>query len=165
MVAGSIREAIQSQMLNTLLQRRMQSENQLSAFVDLTLDSSHAIREAVNAGKVSFADVLRLLDKADKFRHWLSEQSPKADLVKAYYREITHKTWVEQLPAKTTRWSVFTSAGIALDVLGAGGLGTAAAVGIGAFDTFVLDKILQGWKPHQFVEGDLKPLFVKQDKA
>jgi hypothetical protein len=34
--------------------------------------------------------------------------------------------------------------------------GAAVGVGLSAADTFLLDKLLKGWKPNQFVEGPLK---------
>jgi len=34
--------------------------------------------------------------------------------------------------------------------------GAATAVGIAAADGFLLDKVLKGWRPNQFLEGPLK---------
>jgi hypothetical protein len=153
---------IHSQTLNSVLNRRFESEKQIKVFGDLTLESGHAIREFVNSGKVPFADVVRLLDKADKFRAWLEKQPPDASLVKNYYRAIIENSWVEKLPVKTTRWGIFTAAGIGIDLLGAGGIGTSIGVSLGAFDTFVLDKLIGGWKPHHFVEGELGKVFSKK---
>ena len=153
---------IHSQSLNSILNRRFESEKQIKVFGDLTLESGHAIREFVNSGKVPFADVVRLLDKADKFRAWLEKQPPDASLVKNYYRAIIENSWVEKLPVKTTRWGIFTAAGIGIDLLGAGGIGTSIGVSLGAFDTFVLDKLIGGWKPHHFVEGELGKVFSKK---
>ena len=111
---------------------------------------------------LEFSSVVKLLDSADKFRHWLHQQPPDSDLLRAYYQETVKESWVEKLPAKSTRWSVFTGIGLGLDALGAGGLGTAAATALSAVDAFVLDKLIKGWKPHQFVEKDLKALFAEE---
>ena len=59
-----------------------------------------------------------------------------------------HVDWADNLPPKTLRWLIFTAAGIPLSL--------AAAVGLGAADTFLLDKLIKGWKPNQFIEGPLK---------
>ena len=128
--------------------------------INEALDDGHAIREAVNSGAVSFAAVLKLLDSADKFRNWLHQQPPDANLVRAYYQETIKDSWAEKLPAKSTRWSIFTGIGLGIDALGAGGLGTAAAVAVSAVDAFLVEKLTKGWKPHQFVERDLKSLIV-----
>ena len=110
-----------------------------------------------------FAAVLKLLDSADKFRHWLHQQPPDTNLVRAYYQEAIKDTWAEKLPAKSTRWSIFTGVGLGIDALGAGGLGTAANVAVSAVDAFLVDKLAKGWKPHQFVERDLKPLLAPEN--
>ncbi len=155
---------IHSQIFNSVLNRRFKSEKQIEAFGALTLSSGHAIREAVNSGKVPFADVVRLLDRADKFRAWLEKQPANEDLVENYYHAVIEDTWVEKLPVKATRWGIFTAAGIGMDLMGTGGLGTSIGVALGAFDTFVLDKLIGGWKPHHFVEGELGKLFPRKLK-
>jgi len=86
-------------------------------------------------------------------------------IVRAYYQETVKESWVEKLPGKSTRWSIFTGIGLGLDALGASGLGTAAGVAESAVDSFVLDKLIKGWKPHQFVEKDLKSLFDGKQKG
>ena len=155
-----IQRAIQASAVNAVVSRQLRSQSQIENFTQLTLDDGHAIREAVNSGAVSFTDVLKLLDSADKFRHWLHQQPPDTNLVRAYYQETIKDTWAEKLPAKSTRWSIFTGIGLGIDALGAGGLGTAAGVAVSAVDAFLVDRLAKGWKPHQFVERDLKSLFV-----
>lgn len=160
-----IEKVIQTESVEAILRRHLQSETQIASFIDLTLTDAHAIREAVNSGAVSFAAVVKLLDSADKFRHWLREQPVDAKLLQAYYQETIKDTWAEKLPAKSSRWGIFTTLGLAIDALGAGGLGTAAGTAISAADTFLIDKLIKGWKPHQFIEGELRPLFDKKSRA
>lgn len=159
-----IERAVQAKAVDAVVSRQLHSQSQIKSFVDLTLADGHAIREAVNSGAVPFTAVLKLLDSADKFRHWLHQQPPDTNLVRAYYQETIKDSWVEKLPAKSTRWSIFTTIGLGIDALGAGGLGTAASVAVSAVDAFVVDKLAKGWKPHQFVERDLKSLFTPGDK-
>lgn len=155
-----IEKVVQAKAVEAIVRRHLQNNNQIERFADLTLASAHAIREAVNSGAVSFAAVVKLLDSADKFRHWLREQPADAELLRAYYQETIKDSWAEKLPTKSARWSIFTGIGLAADVLGAGGLGTAAGTAISAADTFLIDKLIKGWKPHQFVESELRPLFI-----
>ncbi|HEY9696742.1 MAG TPA: hypothetical protein V6D10_05735 [Trichocoleus sp.] len=159
-----IEQVIQERMVEAVIARRKQSELQIEKFVDLTLSNAHTIREAVNSGAVRFTDVIKLLDSADKFRHWLESQPPNVDLLREFYQSTITDTWVERLPTKSARWSVFTGLGFAIDTLGGGGLGTVAGVALSAIDSFLIDKLVKGWKPHQFVEGSLKPLFVNNTK-
>jgi hypothetical protein len=60
------------------------------------------------------------------------------------------------LPAKSVRWLLFNAAGLALAAVTSPAAGAAVGVGLSAADTFLLDKLLKGWKPNQFVEGPLK---------
>lgn len=154
-----IEQVIQAKAVEAIVRRHTQSKNQIERFADLTLADAHAISEAVNSGAVSFASVVKLLDSADKFRHWLREQPADAALLRAYYQEAIKDSWAEKLPTKSARWGVFTGLGLVVDALGAGG---AAGVAISAIDTFLIDKLIKGWKPHQFVEGELRPLFEKK---
>ena len=158
-----IERAIQARAVDAVISRHIHSQTQIESFTELTLADGHAIREAVNSGAVPFTAVLKLLDSADKFRHWLHQQPPDTNLVRAYYQETIKNTWAEKLPVKSTRWSIFTGIGLGIDALGAGGLGTAASVAVSAVDAFLIDKLTKGWKPHQFVEKDLKSLFAPEN--
>lgn len=154
-----IEKVVQASAIESVVSRYNQSQLQIESFSDLTLSGSHAIREAVNSGAVPFASVVKLLDSADKFRHWLHKQPADENLVRAYYQETIKDSWVEKLPGKSMRWGIFTGLGLGIDALGAGGLGTATGVAVSAIDSFLADKLVAGWKPHQFVERDLKTLF------
>ena len=79
-------------------------------------------------------------------------QAPDGGLLRTYYRDVTASSWVDKLPGKSLRFIFFTGAGILLDVAGTGGVGTAIGVAASAADTFLLDRMIQGWKPNQFVE-------------
>ncbi|MBP5085991.1 hypothetical protein HUS91_10890, partial [Pseudomonas chlororaphis] len=156
---------VQASAVEAVVKNYNQSRRSLESFTDMTLTGSHTIREAVNLGVVPFIEVVKLLDSADKFRHWLREQPADANLVKAYYQETIKDSWIERLPGKTIRWSIFTSIGLGIDIIGAGGVGTVAGITAGAIDTFIVDKLIGGWTPHQFVERDLKSLFEQTTKA
>lgn len=153
---GPLSRDLHEQLIAGTLEKLSPSERRLEPFRELIIDSTYDIRAAVNSGKVAFAEALRLADKADKFRNWLQSRPADGDLVKEYYAATVAGSWVEKLPVKTTRFGLFTGAGLAADTLMAGGLGTVAGVAIGALDSFVLDKLIGGWKPHHFIEGELK---------
>jgi hypothetical protein len=146
--------------LEGVLSRSAGGQKHVGDFLELTLENTYAIREAVNTGRVSFYEVLSLLEVADKFRQWVAGVPNDKDLKRAYYQEVVKGSKFERLPLKTSRWACFTAAGMGIDLLGAGGLGTAAGLALGAADTFLLDKIVGGWKPNHFVEGDFKKLFT-----
>ena len=159
-----IERVVQSAAVEAVVQRRAKSEQEISSFVDLTMRDARTIREAVNSGKVSFAQVVKLLDSADKFRHWLKEQPVDSELVRTYYQAVVKGSWAERLPGKSARCAVFTGLGLAADAFGNAPWGTIGGVAISAVDSFICDKLLLGWKPHQFVEGELKTLFIKDER-
>ena len=102
-------------------------------------------------------EVIALVEGAQKFRDWVSVQSSKnTDLRKAYLQEISRLGWTDSLPRKSVRWGIFTGAGIAVSALATPIVGIAASIGLSTLDYFLLDKLVQGWKPNQFVEGQLR---------
>jgi hypothetical protein len=159
-----VEQVVHTHTLGDLLRRQARSSTELGRFEDLTLGQAHAIRAAVNSGRVSFREVVTLLDKADRFRDWLHLQPAESSLVAEFYKATVENTWAEKLPTRATRWGVFTGLGVAADAFGAGGVGSVAGVWLGALDAFVVDKLIKGWKPHQFVEETLKPL-VKNSRG
>ncbi|MDO8262156.1 MAG: hypothetical protein Q7T21_02915 [Gallionella sp.] len=159
-----IERVIQSAAVEAVVRRRTQSEHEIGSFVDLTMNDARTIREAVNSGRVSFTQVVKLLDSADKFRHWLQQQPVDAELVRTYYQAVVKDSWAEKLPGKSARWAVFTGFGLAADAFGTAPWGTLGGVAISAVDSFLCEKLISGWKPHQFVEGELKTLFIPEQR-
>lgn len=147
--------------LESVIRNRQRSAEGIAAFQDLVFDEGRSVADAINNGVRRLEDVLPVLSKAQKFREWLHTRQPDADLVKEYFRAVTSESWIDKLPNKLMRWSVFTGAGITLDVLGAGGIGTAVGVALGAADTFFIDSIVKGWKPDRFVNASLKEFIGK----
>jgi hypothetical protein len=150
---------IYSETLNAVVNRSEMNLNQIEQFLHVTLGDGRAIREAVNSGEVQFSSILQLLEEADRFRSWLAKQPVTTELLQAFYQETIKDSWVEKLPAKPIRFSIFTALGLVADAAVTGGLGTLTGVGIGAVDSFLVDRLVKGWKPHQFVQGSLDPLF------
>lgn len=159
-----IEQVIQSAAVEAIVRRRTQSEHEIGSFVDLTMNDARTIREAVNSGRVSFTQVVKLLDSADKFRHWLQQQPVDAELVRTYYQAVVKGSWADKLPGKSARWAVFTGLGLAADAFGTAPWGTLGGVAISAVDSFLCERLISGWKPHQFVEGELKTLFLTDQR-
>lgn len=144
----------------SIINRATRHQSNIERFQSFVMNDGRTIREAVNSGHSSFAEILRLLDRAAEFRHWIAGQPADADLVKAYFQEVTRESWVDRLPSKAMRWLFFTGAGAAVDAAGAGGAGLVAGLAISAWDALLLDKIVKGWRPDQFVESSMAP-FVR----
>jgi hypothetical protein len=139
-----------------LLKRANQGRDRIEVFQEDVLEGLPSIRDAVNFGGKKYSDVVRLVEKAAQFKGWVQDQKEDEDLRKGYIRDLTHIDWANKLPAKALRWLIFTSTGIALSALTDPIIGTIGVVGLGAADTFLLDKIVKGWTPNQFIDGPLK---------
>ncbi len=145
-----------------VIKKSTQSRDALTKFTDFIFNDAKAIREAVNSNKVNVDDLILVLQKTKKFKKWLEGKSPDGDLIKDYYKEVTKETLSDKLPCKTIRWGLFTGVGVLADVYGTGGLvGTMAGLGLSALDGFLVDKLFSGWKPNQFIDGDVIPLIEK----
>lgn len=65
---------------------REQSEIARRGFQELVFRDAHAIREAVNSGERSLREAIDLAKNARRFRSWLANQEPDADLLHEYYQ-------------------------------------------------------------------------------
>lgn len=144
----------------SLVQRSSLSRDVASAFQESAVGGLPSIQDAVNSGQKDFAEVIKLVEKAEQFKSWLAKQEPNEDLRQAYLRDVAHIDWADKLPPKTLRWLLITGAGLGLGATTHPVLGAVAGTVLGAADTFLIDKLIKGWKPNQFIEGSLKP-FLK----
>ncbi len=129
----------------------------LDLFQEVVIGDSRSIGEAVNSGQRDFSDVLKLVQKAERFKEWLKEQRDSSELRDAYCREVSHLDWADELPSKGIRWLIISGAGLAIDAIaGTQIAATAGGLALSAADAFLLDKLLKGWRPSQFIEGPLR---------
>jgi hypothetical protein len=142
--------------LNGALRTRLQSEEALQLFQEFVFDDARAIREAINGGHRNMAELAELVAEAQKFKSWIKGQPEDTDMRKAYIAEVGRLSWCDKLPRKSARWAVFTATGIALSAVTTPAVGGITSAALNAIDYFLVDKLAQGWKPNQFVEGPLR---------
>lgn len=138
-----------------ILNIRKKSVEEIQVFTDLVLNEGYAIREAINSGKCNWIDYLKLLEKAERFKSWLKDKPPDANLLTEYLKEGYSKSWLERTPIKNLRWVIFNGAGFVADKYIPG-----SGLVLSALDTYLIEKIASGWKPHHFVETRLKPAIL-----
>ena len=149
--------AIAELKLSQLLSKRQESARKIDIFQEWTCANGRAIREAVTEKKMNFEDVLRLAEAAGRFKEWLTDHvDPSSDLVKEYVHAVCSTSWADKLPPKVVRVLLFNAAGAALSPLMTPIGGVATGLVLSALDTFLVDRLVRGWKPNQFVEGPLK---------
>lgn len=144
--------AITSSILQTryseILRRSNLNINARQQFSEVTLPDSPTIAEVIDSGERSFDEFFLLLDKAARFKTWLAAVNPDENLVRTYLTDVTSESWIQRLPVKTMRY-LFT---IALDAAN-----PIAGLVAGFTDTFLMDKLLGGWRPNHFVSSRLGP--------
>ncbi len=144
--------------LDHLVKRSLSSNRKLDCFQEFFFDDGKAIREAVNAGEVHPDELMKVLERSRKYKEWIIKLSPDSDLLKEYFKEIGQKSFIETLPGKILRFTICNGLGIAAGC--ALPLVEASITGLclNACDSFLLDKLVTGWKPNQYIEGDLRGL-------
>jgi len=148
--------------LEELIKARSASQAQVSLFQEWIFREGRAIREAVNDGSRNFTDVVKLVEKAQRFKHWLAQLGQDQKLLEEYCREVSRLDWADSLPVKGVRWMLFTGAEVVITAL-APVVGVVAGPVLGAGDAFLADRLVKGWKPNEFVEGPLRT-FVQKGK-
>lgn len=141
---------------DAIVSAALDSHEKIDVFAEHTLGGAHAIAEAINSGRAGFDDIFDVLQRGRRFRQWLRDQPVDADLLMKYYEEITSKTWIERLPSRSVRTLLWAAAGIGVTALGGGALATGTAAALGVADNLVLDRLLHGWRPNQFVDITLR---------
>jgi hypothetical protein len=116
------------------------------------------IREILNSGEQSFEDFVKFLPQANKFKKFLTEANPDIGLVKSYQDEVTRKSWIETLPGKSIRFVVAAGTGLAASTM----VGPIGGLAVGVTNTFLLDRLLKGWKPNRFIQGPYKRFVLSE---
>jgi hypothetical protein len=135
------------------IRRRSANIEELDQFLDVAVPDSPSIRETINEKRRTFAEFLKLLDEAEKFKKWLQVTNPDAGLLQEYYNASTAKQWTDKVPSKTVRFAIVTGIAAALEAVAPSGVGTVLGFGAAAVDQFALDQLLKGWRPNQFIVG------------
>lgn len=130
---------------------------QIERFQDFVFDEGRSVGHAIASGRRTMADLVPILRRADKFKEWLRGRPPDADLIKEYFRAVTADSWLEKAPTKLMRWLVFSGAGMAVSAALPAPIGTLVEHALGAADAFIVDRVLGGWRPSQFVNRELEP--------
>jgi hypothetical protein len=142
--------------LTDLMAKRDRNISEIEMFQSTLLNDARAIRESINSGEHTFDEFMVVLAKASRFREWLRARNPDANLLSEYYKSAMAETWVSKLPSKIARFVFARGLGTVVEALFPSGLGAATSVGLEAADHLLVDRLLRGWRPTQFVEGPLQ---------
>jgi hypothetical protein len=137
---------------NDILHKLNNDQDQLELFQNIVFEDGKAIRECINTNPCLFDSILPLLEESEKYHKWTKSIGNDRKLIQEYYQEIASNSWIDKLPPKAVRFSLFTGAGVLIEAACPTGLGTALGIALSAGDTFLLDKIIKGWKPNLYIE-------------
>ncbi len=151
-IFGDVSAHVSSKRLDISINRALQADKCRSAFEEFAFSKARPFGQAFENGQLSLSDALKVVDQTSKFREWLAGVPVDKDLVREFHLAVSKETILDKLPGRTSRFAVFTGTGAVLDMFATGGIATVASLGLSAFDSFVLDGLIKGWKPSNFVE-------------
>jgi hypothetical protein len=139
--------------LDLSVQRSSRSWEQVGLFEDIVFDDAHVFAQAVNDGSLSIKDALKVIDKTKKFRQWTKALPPDSGLISEYHKAISKDTILGSFPFSIVRFAFSSLGGVAAD-----SALPLSGIGVSAFDTFVIERLLKGWRPNLFVKEVKKGL-------
>lgn len=125
--------------------------------------SGSSIANAINNGERTFLEFLDVVEEAEKFKKWIIGVGEDKTIAREYFNEVSKRGWLEKLPRKTLRYLAFGGAGIALSAVASPLVGTASGMVLSGIDMFLVDRLLGGWKPNQFVDDKIRPFVTGND--
>jgi hypothetical protein len=112
------------------------------------------IRVLYQKGAINGDNILEFRKSAKEFRHWLyttieskiPDSRSNEDLLRAYLYSVEKVSPLNYLPTKVIRFMVTSGVGF-IPVIG-----SIASIGLSAFDTFLLERLVSGWSPKMFMD-------------
>jgi|ERR1017187_2095942 hypothetical protein len=150
--------------IGRLIDKTTRSAKNIERFQEFVLPAK-SLDQAIASGERSFDDLRELLDKAEEFRKWLHVMSDDAEILHEYVAACGRLSWMDKLPNKLLRYSIFSSIGLAVGLTVAGAPGALAGLSLNALDYFLFEKLVAGWKPSQFVAASLVPFVSPRTPA
>jgi hypothetical protein len=137
-----------------LLKRINIEQKNISDFSRVITAETPRIKDLINAKDKSFDEFLSLLDKSEKFKSWLVNVNPDQEVIAEYLNAVSSEGWMQSIPSKGLRYVIGGALGVIEPI-------TAHVFSLA--DSFLLEKLIGGWKPNRFVNKSLKPFLERED--
>ena len=131
--------------IDITLQRATRSNNKIEAFEKATFQQSCLLGRAFSDGRLVMGGALNLIDRSRPMREWLRSLPPDADVFNEYQAALAKEPSFKTVPFGVARFAFFAGIGALVSPI--------VGVGLSAFDQFILDKLLTGWRPNFFVKN------------
>ena len=142
--------------ISRIIKKRLDDEAEIEVFHEKFLPEYIDLKRTMDSGAKDFNEFMEVWREAQKFKEWLSNEEPSLELITAYMRKISEKTWLDKLSTKNMRWLIFSAIGTLLGGEIGGAMGTAASLGVDCFDDLILNRLLNNWRPNQYIESDYR---------
>ncbi|MBL4870915.1 MAG: hypothetical protein JKX72_08175 [Robiginitomaculum sp.] len=146
------------------LHELQQVDQSLNEFLETHNIFLPSIDQLVCKKAIEETELLGLLKRAKRFREWfeLAKLDNTKEIINEMNRAIKMDTTLKKTSNKPLRWTMYTGAGMAFDALTMSPLvGTSVGTAISAFDSFLHDRIKNGWKPSHFIYDDYIPTVAR----
>lgn len=114
---------------------------------------------AIKSGRYKMSEVVRIRNDKhiNDFRMFMNKIPVDIETseVLTIYRGSYEKNLFNDLPKKLLRFGLISALSTGVGAIVAGSAGSIAGIGIGAADTFLVDKLLNGWNPRVFLKQNL----------
>jgi hypothetical protein len=150
--------------LNSVIEKTTKSKKDIEVFQYAQFSEGPSLQKVINEKHKTMADFLEVLKAGEKFKDWLTDLGEDNKLIKEYTAKMNEKTWIQTVPAKSVRFYLVQGLSTILKV-GVGGLaGIAAGIGLSAVNTFLVDRLGKGWRPHHYIEKKVIPFVEGKEK-
>jgi hypothetical protein len=126
------------------------------SFSEFIMGGVISFREAIRLKQISVHDAVKIIIKSQKFKEWLRGRPTEEVAMQEYMRLLAEETFLSTLPGKTVRFALFGGISAAVGLLASPTIGIGLGLSLNAFDGFLFDQFMNGWRPTQFVENELK---------
>lgn len=130
---------------------------QIMDFQQVVLADQPSISDALFTGSMTVNEFYKLYERSERWREWTTQIADDTALISQYYNEIRRDRFLETLPARLVRFSFVAGCGFAAgEAFTDSFTSTGIALGLGLADAVIVDQCAFGWRPHHFIEKDLR---------
>jgi hypothetical protein len=86
LVSSNLSAKLAERKFDYIMTRTTKSQVVLSSFTGFIFKDAKAIREAVNSGRIALDDLLTFLKSSKRFKKWVVNIPPEANLIHSYYQ-------------------------------------------------------------------------------